>query len=157
MVPGYFGGKNSIQLRLYACGLKYGSFIIAGKPIKFGILPEEAYIYHTRKLERYKNNYTHPTKKNPDGSKMKFKPGDMKGDPVLMLYKKKDELEKALEVFPMVLQSMFDGIVKEVWCPNPMICDTFCSVPRACVGGQSVLIDQDTINEAKERAKQLGL
>lgn len=157
MIPGYFGSKNSIQLRLYALGMKYGSFIIGGVPIVLGALPDKAYIYHTRKLETYKKKYTHPTKKNPDGTKKVFQKGDFKGDPVVMMYSTKEEMENALKKFPETLRSIFDGIQKEVWTPNAMACDGYCSIQNACIGEAESFIDKEMLDEAIEIGKQLGI
>ena len=88
---------------------------------------------------------------------MVFQKGDMKGDPVLHMYDSKEDLIKALKTFPMVLHSIFNGIKKEVWTPNAMVCDSYCSVQKACIGEASSLIDQDMIDEAKKMAKQLNL
>lgn len=157
VVPGFFGSKNSIQLRLYSLGMKYGSFILNGNPIVLGTLPDRAYIYHTRKLETYKRKYTHPTKKNPDGTKKVFQAGDLKGDPVVMMYSTKEEIENALKRFPETLRSIFNGIEKEVWTPNAMACDGFCSVQNACIGEAESFMDKEMLDEAREMAKQLDI
>ena len=151
MVPGFYGLTNSIQLRLYATGIRDGTFLINNKPICLGLLPERAYIYHTRKLQTYKVNYTHPT------TKQKFKKGDMKGDPVLTIYKTKQDLEDSLVNFPDFLERILDCFKKEVYAPNTLACDTFCDIPEGCIHYTGKHIDDDILEAAKLVEKQLNL
>lgn len=157
MVPGYFGLINSIQLPLYIMGVKYGKVRIGNRGYSLNILPVKSYIYHTRKLQTYKKAYTHKTKKNKDGSKMKFVKGDLKGNPVIIVHKNIEEVKNALENFPKRLTKIFEGIQKEVWTQNTMVCDSFCSVPKACVGEASMAIDEGVVGRAQDMAKELGL
>jgi len=151
MVPGFYGLTNSIQLRLYSIGIRDGTFLINNKPLVLGLLPERAYIYHTRKLQIYKRNYTHPT------TKQKFKKGDLKGDPVLTIYKTKQDLEDSLVNFPEFLERILDCFKKEVYAPNILACDTFCDIPEGCIHYTGKHIDDEIVEAAKLAEKQLNI
>jgi len=151
MIPGYYGLINSLQLRLYSVGIQCGTILINNNSRCLGIYPEKGFIYHTRKLQRHKRNYTNPK------TKQKFKPGDLKGDPIITVFNSEKELVDSFSRFKKIITSIYNGIKLGVYIPNIYVCDSFCNVAETCTTFSGKHIEDDVIKAAQEVAETMEL